>query len=235
MGGSEKKRKRTSSGVTKKKKKSKRARSATPDPPSASPVPVAVCSKLPSKEVIQKLPEVTQDAFLTATGGFCERAIRCVHSGVCSLAPSDDTRVDGGGAGAQKAAAVEDIVLADMARLRGVPLAREYTDITLWRRLRNTNARVIAAVEGACEGVDETGRVSETVTENEGQTGKASSGGGGVSFRKARMQTLTERFADDLGKLHETEQMGSERVKFLLRCLEEGVDVFAGLFDNTSN
>lgn len=236
MGGSEKKRKRTAGSSSKEKKKSKRARSVTPEPPPAPLLPAAVTTELPSKDSVQNISPAAQDAFITTTGGFCERAVRCVHSGVRSLAPGDAVPVvDGAGSGVQKAAAVEDIVLADMARLRSVPLARQFTDITLWRRLRSANNRVISAVEGACDAVDGGAKNGGKGAGTKEQEARAPGEAGRVSFRKARMESLTERFAGELGKLHESEKMGSERVKFLLRCLEEGADIFAGLFEETKS
>jgi hypothetical protein len=204
--------------ATDKKAPSKLARAESP------PLPAAVSALLPDPEVVQQLPPAVQDAFTSKVADFCERTIRAIDGGVAALAPPSRAVDDGGAAG--KARAVEDAVLADMARLRGVPLAREFVDMTLWRRLRNANNRVVATVEAAC---DAAGPGSAAAIAG----GSASEGtrmqGRGLSFRQVHMETLTERFADDLSKLHEGEKMTGERVQFLLRCLEEGADLFAGL------
>lgn len=214
----EKKRKRNGGEKEgkKKKKKEKRPRADIPF------FPAAASAELPPRAALQSLPAEFQDAFVSKAAALCEKSLHLIGAGTAALGtrqPSDDP-----GAGPSSTATwLEDTVLADMARLRSVPVARAFVDCTLWRRLRSASDRVRASVDAACEADGKGEPTYQAEVEGEGGSRKGSS----LSFKQMHMQSITSHFADDLAKLHEVEQMDGKRVQYLLRCLEEGANLFA--------
>jgi Ribosome-assembly protein 3 len=181
----------------------------------ASALPSLAATALPSPSEVRALPLAAQTEFINRAAQLCEKAVHTVDDGVAAL---------NAGSGISPIAAagnsVEDAVLADMVRLRGVPMAREFVEMTLWRRLRNANTKVLAAVD-AISGGDE-GPIA--AVGDGARTIKAS-----ASFKQMYMQDITKRYAKDLEALRASEDLDGERVQFLMQCLQSGADLFAGL------
>jgi Ribosome-assembly protein 3 len=199
------------------KKGNKRPRS------DAVPLPAAVSVVLPSQSAVQCMSADEQDAFVTRAAELCESSIRLIDAGMSSLTARRAN--NDGNAAATTASRLEDTVLADMARLRDAPVAREFTDSTIWRRLRGLSDKAVAAVDAACAdavGGDAGGKTG-------GGADSVSRENGAASFKQMHLQTMTGQFADELAKLHEVEKMDGQRVQYLLRCLEEGANLFAGI------
>lgn len=216
---SEKKRKRSSGEKeSKKKKKEKRPRAETPC------FPAAACAELPPRAAVQSLPVEFQDSFVSKAAALCEKSLRLMDVGTAALGTRQQ-KGDAGDAPTSTVTWLEDTVLADMVRLRGAPVAREFVDCTLWRRLRSASDKARASVDAACKADGRREATGDAEVEAEGGPRNGSS----LSFKQMHMQSMTDRFADDLTKLHEIEQMDGKRVQYLLRCLEEGANLFADL------
>lgn len=177
--------------------------------------PAAACAPLPQPDVVRKADAATQDIFVNKAAALCERIVVSMDSGIATLSPAPGPVGDERGT----SAGIEDTILADMARLRGVPVAREYVDISLWRWMRSANGRVLAAIDAACaiEGSTAAGPTLDGTVSRP------------VSFKEMHLERMTNDFSRDLAKLHEVEEMDGKQVQFLLRCLEEGADLFEHL------
>lgn len=192
--------------------------------------PAAVPLLTPAQVVT--LPEDAQTLFVSGVTDCCERILHLI----------DDTEaVCDAWRGSRKeqrdvkdaALALEDAVIGDMVKLKRVPIAKQFLEMTLWRRLsRFTEAELVAirAVRygvGAAAGDAETAggdRGASTVLHKVGDKDPAF-----VSFKEAHLKTITERYASDLDKMRESEKMDAGRVEFLLRTLESGANLFADL------
>lgn len=215
--GSEKRKKRTD--LAKHKKGGyKRPRSDAPV------LPAAVSTTLPSRMAVQGMSPDAQDTFVTGVGKFREKKLRLIDVGTAAL--STQRQLDDKVGGLSTVTRLEDTVLADMARLRNAPVAREFVDLTAWRRLRSASDKARAGIDAACSNDGRPGDEVE-LDENSKDSLRHDSA---LSFKQMHLQTMTGQFADDLANLHEVEQMDGKRVQNLLRCLEEGANLFAGVF-----
>lgn len=203
--------------------------------------------EFPLPDQVRSLEEEAQSRFVSRAAGMCEKAIHAIDACTAALnieyAKSAPRAVERSSAQpddilesvldekeipdsvSRQIATVEDAVLADMVKLRNVPIAREYVEITLWRRMHSVNAKVIAEVDRLCTH----SKMSDEMRseEPEGADGSFPRRAFTPSLKDLYMNNLTDKFAEDLEKLRVEEDMDGERVQFLLRCLEEGADIFA--------
>jgi hypothetical protein len=188
--------------------------------------PILFDAILPSPLHVSRLREEAQAKFVKRLGMSCEKAIYCIDAGVGALIANRHHAT-----GSAKVSSVEDAILADMVRLREVPVAREFVDMTLWRRLRKANESAIAAVADACFGnsgeAAESAKVTSTRSPTSNKTAHAPRSF--ASYKQLHMRNITERYADDLELLRSSEVMDGERVQFLLQCLDAGAELASAL------
>lgn len=231
-----------------KHKKSSASTGLVADPPVALPGVAATLLLTPSQ--IRGLNVEAQFSFVSKTADLCERAIRAIDAGVAGLSAGLNEAKTSEANFTRSAVAsevhehhvdeneiyasissqitrVEDAVLADMVKLRGQPMAREFVEMTLWRRVRNINAKVLAEIEAECSQFG--GKTGFVVNESHLVGDDAPRKSFAPSLKDVYMENLTESFAEDLERLRVEERMDGDRVNFLLRCLEEGADLFASL------
>jgi Ribosome-assembly protein 3 len=178
----------------------------------------------PSPSEVCKLPTEVQEGFVERAAKLCEKAIYCIDAGVAQLSTSGRREI---GAASGRIAAVEDAVLADMVRFREVPVAREFVEMTLWRRLRNANEQAVVSVREACAEISAQCENDATIKRSDTENVRIPRSF--ASFKQAHMRTMTENFAADLERLRSIEAMDGEKVQFLVRCLEAGADLAASL------
>jgi hypothetical protein len=191
-------------------------------------LPAMLSVVFPSPSEVCKLPAEVQGGFVERTAKFCEKAIYCIDAGVAQVSTSGRRESDTASAASVRIAAVEDAVLADMVRFREVPVAREFVEMTLWRRLRNANEQAVASVKEACVEIsapcDDDASIECSDTEKNVRIPRSF-----ASFKQVHMRTMTENYATDLERLRSIEAMDGEKVHFLVRCLEAGADLAASL------
>jgi hypothetical protein len=188
--------------------------------------PILFDAILPSPLHVSRLREEAQAKFVKRLGMFCEKAIYCIDAGVGALIANRHHATP-----SAKVSSVEDAILADMVRLREVPVAREFVDMTLWRRLRKANESAIAAVADSCFGSSGEAAESAKVTSMQRPTSNktAHAPRSFASYKQLHMRNITERYADDLELLRSSEVMDGERVQFLLQCLDAGAELASSL------
>lgn len=104
-------------------------------------------------------------------------------------------------------ATLEEMVLADMARTKKLPLYKSFRETTLWRRVARTTGLAGEMAEAALGKDDESkDQLIETY-----------------------LQDITSKCENELQELREKEEMSAEKVKFLLRCLRAGATAYANI------
>lgn len=175
----------------------------------------------PSREHVHALDDAERHKFIKTSASFCERLVHVMHKLIVSanqwmkIERKDDF------------IAIEEALTNDMARLKKLPLARQYVEMTLWRRILQLNQDHLQAASkiGFGKGLVHSGGPHQGLVLHLRDDPDAAF----VSYREAHMSNLVERFQDSLEKMRNIEKMDSGQAHFLLRCLDAGSNLFANL------
>lgn len=175
-------------------------------------------------EQVKALDEESQGKVIRATAGLCERLMYLIHDTITTANrwTKSDTKDDG--------TAMEESVVNDMMRLKKVPLAKQYVEMTLWRRIAQLNRDLLLAAsrlgfgkgfaDNSARGHGKQGLLLHCENDPDAEF---------VSYREAHMKTIVEQYSESLEKMREAESMDADRVQFLLRCLDSGASLFGNL------
>lgn len=183
-------------------------------PTSSDAVLHGVLSKtLPTRETIQKFSNSQQHSFLHRVATQTELIMQLIHDCKSIYRPAED------------AVSMEEQLTSDMVRLRRLPLAKQYVEMTMWRDVRIFSRDRLAAAEALAYG---RGKGKQA----EGQLLMHRSGDSDlkfVSYRDAHMKGIVSRFRSDLEKIRQMEALDKNQASFLLSCLESGADLYGNL------
>ncbi|KAI0559159.1 hypothetical protein FGB62_166g055 [Gracilaria domingensis] len=168
--------------------------------------------KLPLRKEVSSLPQEGQHKYIQGVTEVCEKLIQLLDETVLAFSKNED------GLG------VEEQLMSDMARLKNIPIARRYVEMTLWRRVKLFSRERLEAAE-------ELGYGNGKKEKGDGFLLHPSGGvdPNFVSYRDAYLKTVIERYQDELDKIRVRESLDAERVESLLQCLQSGADLFANL------
>ena len=119
-----------------------------------------------------------------------------------------------------------------MAKLKGVPIVRQFREMYLWRRVQRytkdqvANAYLIARREKSLRN----GNANRIEDSEECKSSPSLSMEQSLKFqsvKNAHMRFMTNEFATELDAIREKEQLDAEGVQFLIKCLEQGAELFA--------
>lgn len=120
---------------------------------------------------------------------------------------------------------IEEQLIADMMKLKNLPLARRYVEMTLWRRVKLFSQERVKIVEQLGYGSGERKGEGEGILLHPAGDLNPNF----VSYRDAYLRTIMDRYQNDLEKIRESESLDVENTRFLLRCMESGADLFGNL------
>lgn len=174
----------------------------------------ATCLRLPSGDFVraQSIPE--QHNYLKKVSAQSEKLISLIHDSLTAMKKTEDD-VD-----------IEEQLASDMIRMKRVPLAKRYVEMTLWRRVRLFNEEGLSAAQSVGYGG---GHIEDDVSSKMLLHSARNSDARFVSYRDAYLKGVVERFQDDLEKIREREALDAGQVSSLLRSLEAGADLFSTL------
>lgn len=175
----------------------------------------------PSREHVYALGDAERHKFIKTSASFCGRLVQIMHKLIVSanqwmkVERKDDFT------------AIEEALTSDMARLKKLPLARQYVEMTLWRRILQLNQDHLQAASkiGFGKGLVHSGGLHQGLVLHLRDDPDAEF----VSYREAHMSNLVERFHESLEKMRNIEKMDSGQAHFLLRCLDAGSNLFGNL------
>lgn len=175
-------------------------------------------------QALRSLDSKTQVSMVGASADFCERIMYLIHDTVSTAKKwmnpnADDDAVD-----------LEESVVSDMVRLKKVPLAKQYVEMTLWRRVAELNRdHLLAASQlGFGKGFSK-GDLQPPTSQGLLLHREDDPDAKFVSYRQAYMKNVVEQYSESLEKMREEESMDAYRVQFLLRCLDAGASLFGNL------
>lgn len=176
---------------------------------------------LPSRAHVRALDDVERHKFIKTSASFCERLVYMMHNIIVSanqwmkVERKDDF------------IAIEDALTNDMARLKKIPLARQYVEMTLWRRILQLNRDHLQAASkvGFGKGIARSEMPQQGLVLHLRDDPDAEF----VSYKEAHMTNLVDRFHESLEKMRNIENMDSGQAQFLLRCLDAGSNLFGNL------
>lgn len=195
----------------------------------AKSFPLATAAKLPTPNELKSLSSEQQLGCFEQLGSTCERILRLMDDvqTTCGLWRERKKTVRD----ADEASAVlEDSIVADMAKLKGVPMARHFAEMTLWKRLKRFTDSEVAYIETLRTGEKTTlsapSNDDESAKENGANTEPVQSEEF-VSLKTAHLKHLTSEYADDLEKIRDAESLDVVGVQTLLKCLDESAALYA--------
>lgn len=212
--GVEKKLEKTIEKKTKKRKKLSTPTIIEPNGHSVTPVepetrtrnfPLISELELPTREAILSLDGEGQRKAFAKLGDVCERLVRLI----------DDTQVittkfrnDNNSTERRDPHAVEDALIADMAKLKGLPTARRFSEQSLRKRMKRFTNDTVHYIDS----ITPSGMRDEV--------------------KQKQLDLLTTNYSDELNAIREKEQLNVSGVQTLLKCLDETAELASS---NTKN
>lgn len=177
---------------------------------------------LPSGEQLKTLDDESRHHAVASSTGFCHRLLNLLHETIVTANRWTQSESKG------DTTSVEEALTNDLIRLKKVPLAKQYIEMTLWKRVVHLNRDHLLAASrlgfGKGLAVTRTANSQGLLLHRDDDPDAEF-----VSYKTAHMKTIVERFSEDLEKMRKAEDMDEERVRFLLRCLESGASLFGNL------
>ncbi len=158
--------------------------------------PLASEITLPTRDELLALGGDEQKECFAQLGTTCERLVRLI----------DDTQAvatawrENEGESRRDPHAVEDALIADMAKLRGLPTARRFSEQSLRKRMKRFTDATAEYVKAVAPGMRD-------------------------EAKQKHMDMLTTQFADELNAIREKEQLNVSGVQTLLKCLDETAEL----------
>ncbi|CAN8070350.1 unnamed protein product [Agarophyton chilense] len=172
----------------------------------------AASLKLPSGNNMRSMSQEDQHKCIEGVTESCEKLIQILDESVSVFSKNED------GLG------VEEQLMSDMARLRNIPIARRYVEMTLWRRIKLFSRQRLAVAEELGYGSGKKKKSDGFLIHSSDDVDPTF-----VSYRNAYLKTVIERYQEDLDQIRERESLDAEQVHFLLQCLQSGADLFSNL------
>eukprot|EP00178_Gracilaria_changii_P015781 TRINITY_DN443_c0_g1_i1.p1 TRINITY_DN443_c0_g1~~TRINITY_DN443_c0_g1_i1.p1 ORF type:complete len:264 (+),score=56.99 TRINITY_DN443_c0_g1_i1:187-978(+) len=172
----------------------------------------AASLKLAVGKQVRNMSQSDQNMYIQSVTEDCEKLIRILNETVQAFSKNED------------ALDVEEQLMSDMSRLKNIPIARRYVEMTLWRRVKLFSRERLQIAEELGYGIGKRKKGEGFLLHRGGAVDPNF-----VSYRDSYMKTVIERYQDDLEKIRERESLDAERVQFLLQCLQSGADLFANL------
>lgn len=177
---------------------------------------------LPNSEQVKMLNATDQQITISTRAALCERIMDLLHDTI--VAGNQWTKSES----KDDATAMEEALTNDLIRLKMVPLAKQYVEMTLWKRVERLTREQLRAASKL--GFGKGSAVKGTMSSQGSLLHRDDDPDAEfVSYREAYMKTVVDRYRDDLEKMRLAEDMDVERVQFLLRCLDSGASLFANL------
>lgn len=174
--------------------------------------------QLPTAATVRAMPVEHRHAYITQVTTQCERVLGTIHDALST----NEKR-----ASADVLPSLDEQLLADMVRLKHLPLARRYVEITLWKRVAQFNSDSLAQVQACAYGAGnaqaEKNRDGFLLHQSDSKDVQFN------SFRDVYLKNLLENHEDDLEKIRLEEGMDIEQVSFLRKCLQSSADLFANV------
>lgn len=189
--------------------------------PSAKSFPLVSGLSLPMREDVKSMSGKDQHKFFTALGSSCEKLLRLIDEVETETSLWRDAAPDMRDS-EEAAMALEDTLVADMARLKNAPIARQFTEMSLWKRLKKFNEKQLAhiATLQKLDGDDDDAKKKEAPPDGERKREF-------VSFKQAHMKHMTSTYEKDLEEIRNAESLDVVGVETLLRCLDVSTDLYA--------
>lgn len=174
--------------------------------------------QLPSRDVVHAMSDSQRHTYIKFVTGQCERILETIHD---VLARADHQHL------ADSQPSLNEQLMADMVKLKRLPLARRYVEMTLWQRVTQFNEECLSKIESLAFGAGEIEssekRPGILLHRSDSKDVKFN------SFRDKYMKNLLDDHEEDLEKLRLTEGMDEEQVASLRRCLESSAALFANV------
>lgn len=191
----------------------------------AKSFPLVNDANVPTRQELKSMASDQQLACFQQLGESCERILRLIDDTqtICGLwrekkKSARDTE--------DASAVLEDAIVADMAKLKGVPVARRYVEMMSWKRLKRFTDSELAYIEKLEIGEKHRTRPNGDVSAaNNGVMESQSEEF--VSAKKAHLKQLTSDYAEDLEKIRGAESLDVVGVQTLLKCLDETAQLYA--------
>lgn len=169
---------------------------------------------LPPLADLEGMDAEAQHKYLKRVAKQCEKVITLIDDSLTKF-----ERKEG-------ALSIEEQITTDMARLKKLPLAKQYREMTLWRRVRQFNEGRLADAKrvGYGAGVVEVGNDNGLLLHQKGDKDEKF-----VSYRDVYLKNVVDRYQNDLNKIREKEGLDEEQTTFLISCLEASADIYANL------
>lgn len=189
-------------------------------------LPACARTYFPNAEQLRHLEPSVQDEVVNCAASLTETMARTMH-GTLQVLSRDRCSSTGRPEVPVETKSVEDVLLADMVRLKGAPTAREFVDATIWRRIKDLNKdieQLVASFESKSSkriGVNPSSEVEKS------SRGPSKRDAFVLSLKQKHMRHMAKAFEKDMDELRKSEDMDAEGVQFLLQCFEAGAEVYA--------
>lgn len=175
--------------------------------------------ELPSSKVVQQMDSHQQHEHITSLGKDCEKIISllldCLTSGNNQDGETENNTT------------THEQMIADMARLKRVSLAKQYVEMTLWRRIKQSNRKHLAMLEklGYGLGMNQQHSSGNIAPTNDGAQNDPEL----LSYKDKFLKGVLNNHSEELDKVREKESLDADDVAYMVTCLEAGSDLYANL------
>jgi len=161
----------------------------------------AACMNLPTRAEVLALDGAGQRACFKRLGDTTNRIIRLLGDvqAACSTGDSGGFEHD------------EDAMVADMAKLRTVPMARHFVEHALWKRVKRLTDGVVSHVDDKMNG-----------------------GGGQKKEDSEFRNSFTQKHGEELDSIREREQLDECGVNKLLVCVDEAAQLYTAALSKSN-
>lgn len=191
--------------------------------PSPKAFPLVSKQSFPSKEDVKSMSGEDQHKFFKSLGSSCEKLLRLIDEVEMETSLWRDSAPEPRDA-EEAAMALEDTLLSDMARLKNAPIARQFTELSLWKRVKKFNEKQLAHIESLYKldgaGGSDGGEKADAAAEDKKTRDF-------VSFKQAHMSHMTSQYEKDLEAIRKAETLDVAGVETLLRLLDVSTDLYA--------
>lgn len=172
---------------------------------------------LPNAATVRAMDDGPQYEYLKAVTTQCENILQLLHE-VLLTTKKDRTETE---------VSHEDQLAADLIRLKNIPLARRYIEMTLWKRVARFNSDNLATVESLAYGAslpkNSHNHSNVSMFESDSTNFKF------LSFRDKYLKNALDTYETDLEKMRLVERMDEDHVRFLRSCLQASADLYANV------
>lgn len=169
---------------------------------------------LAPSSVVKSMALNEQHDYLRKVTSQCEKLIDSIHNCLQVFEKKNDGMN------------VEQQLTADMVRLKKIPLAKQYAEMTLWRRTklfsraRLETARKLAYGKGESKLGEDNGLLLHQTGDPDPKF---------VSYRQAYLNGVIDRYKDSFENMRKNESLDARQTEYLAHCLGMTADLFSNI------